>query len=149
MTPTLKEIIEKCDKLRILEKRHVTDSSCELVFSDDKSKNLNDVFTDILGFAVKPMWRKPSGYDKRLTRKFGGIQQHQQLFAKKFDTVTIVAMFRPWQGRTHVTVKLAILDNADIEKKYTISDALRTALMRFFTAINEILSEIIEKLSNN
>ena len=149
MNPILKEIIEKCDKLHILEKRHVTDNSCELIFSDDVRNNLNNAFTDILGFAVKSMWQKPTGRDKRLTRKFGGIRRYQQLFAKKFGDVTVVAMFRPWQGRTHVTVKLAVLKNASLEKKYTILDVLRTALIRFLTAINEMLSEIIEKLSKD
>lgn len=149
MNPTLKEIIEKCDKLNILEKRHVTDDSCELIFSDDDGNNLNNVFTDILGFTVKSIWQKPTGRDKRLTRKFGGIQRHQQLFAKKFGDITIIAIFRPWRDHTHVTVKLAVLKNSSIEKKYTILDVLRTAFIRFLMAINEMFSEVIEKLSRD
>ena len=105
----LKEIIEKCEKLNISEKREATDNYYEAVFSTKDTDQWNNALSEILGPAVKPAGTKPNKEDQRLTRQLGGIYENQTLFKKEFDSSIIIAMFWPWQDGEHTTLKIAHL----------------------------------------
>jgi hypothetical protein len=105
---TLKEIINKCDTLSIHEERCLNDEFCELVFYTKETDEWNRVFADILGPAIKPAGAKPTEDDQYLTKDYGGIWDHQTLFKKEFDGVTVIAMFWPWQDGIHTTAKMAL-----------------------------------------
>ncbi len=106
---TLKEIMEKCSTLVIDEKRCVNDEYIEIVFYNREMDAWNEMFTDILGSAVKPAGTKPSKDDLSLTENHGGIHKDQTLFKKEFDNSAVMAMFWPWQDDTHTTLKVVLL----------------------------------------
>ena len=107
---TLKEIIEKCGRLSVREKRCITDEYGELVFYNREIDEWNKTFADIFGPAIKPAGSKPTEDDLDLTRDYGGIWIDQTLFRKNFDGVTIIAMFWPWQDAIHTTLKMALVE---------------------------------------
>lgn len=107
---TLREIIERCRMLGVDEERRDSDAYHELVFYKEEIDEWNKVLADILGPAIKPAGAKPSKDHRRLTKEYGGIWAGQTLFKKDFDDVTVIAMFWPWQDRTHVTLKMALLE---------------------------------------
>jgi hypothetical protein len=105
----LKEIIQKCGSLDVYEKRRTEGEYCELVFFNKDEKDWARLLTDILGTAAKPPEAKPSEEDSRLAKDYGGIYSGQTLFKKEFDGDTVIAMFWPWQDRTHTTLKMALI----------------------------------------
>lgn len=105
----LKEIIEKCGMLSVCEQRCITDEYTELVFFNKELDKWNKIFVDIFGQAIKPTGVKPTEDNLRLTKDYGGIHDNQILFEKKFDDVTVIAMFWPWQDNIHTTLKMALL----------------------------------------
>jgi len=106
---TLKEIIEKCSKLGVYERRYVTDDYDGLVFYNRELDKWNKIFTAILGPSIKPAGVKPTKDDLRLTKDYGGINDNQTLFKKGFDDATVIAMFWPWQDGVHATLKMVSL----------------------------------------
>ncbi len=105
----LKEIVEQCSGLGIYEKRDITDEYVELVFYNKEQDEWNRIFTDILGPVIKPAGLEPTEDDLRLTKDYGGIRINQTLFKKKFDGVTVIAMFWPWQDGMQTTLKIGLL----------------------------------------
>jgi hypothetical protein len=103
---TLKEIIEKCSKLDIKEKRCVSDEYYELIFYSKDINEWNRIFADIFGHPVKPAGTKPTVDDLSFTKDYGGICANQILFKKDDNKQVIIAMFWPWQDNTHSTLKL-------------------------------------------
>lgn len=107
---TLKEIIEACSRLSIFDKRIISDQYHELVFYNKEIDEWNKIFTVIFGPALKPAGAKPTRDDSRLTKDYGGIFANQTLFKKKFDDITVIAMFWPWQDNIHITLKMVVLE---------------------------------------
>ena len=110
MTIELKDIIAKCNGLEIYENRSLSDEYCELVFLSKDNEKWNKVFVDILGPAIKPTDAKPAKDDLQLTKDYGGIQDDQTLFKKKYADKTLIAMLWPWQSGTYTTLKLILLN---------------------------------------
>ena len=105
----LKEIIEKCSKLDVHEKRCVNDELYEVVFYNKDIDQWHKVFVDILGPPIKPAGEEPTEEDDDLTDEYGGIVSNQTLFKKDFDNVTILTMFWPWRDNIHTTLKTVVL----------------------------------------
>jgi hypothetical protein len=106
---TLKEIIDKGSMQNIYEVRHITDDYVELVFWNKKLDKWNKIFCDTLGPPKKPAGVRPSKEDLDLTKDYGGIWINQTLFRKEFGDLTVIAMYWPWQGDVHTTLKMANL----------------------------------------
>ncbi len=109
MNMTLKEIIEKCGSLGIVEVRSAGEDSYELVFFARETEQWNKLLSDILGPAIKPKGVKPTREDNNLTKDHGGIFTDQTLFKKDFDDATVLAMFWPWQDHIHTTLNLVLI----------------------------------------
>jgi hypothetical protein len=107
---TLKEILSRCHKLTIYEERIINDDYYELVILNKEIGEWNKILTDILGPPRKPKSVEPIEDDLRLTKASGGIRVNQTLFEKKFNDVTIIAKFWPWEDNIHTTLKMALLD---------------------------------------
>ena len=105
----LKEIIEKCSRLKVDESRSVAEDYAELVFFNKEISEWNKILVDALGPAIKPAGTEPTEEDLRLTEDYGGIHDSQTLFKKEFDGFTVIAMFWPWQDNEHTTLKMAAL----------------------------------------
>ncbi|MCK4852123.1 MAG: hypothetical protein KAS86_03315 [Candidatus Omnitrophica bacterium] len=105
----LEEIVERCGRMGVYERRSVSDKYCELVFYNKEIDEWKKTFTDILGPAAKPAGAKPAREDIRLTKDHGGVHDDQTLFKKEHDEVTVIAMFWPWQDHAHTTLKIALL----------------------------------------
>ena len=114
MHTKLDEIIEKCSKLGLITKRNITGKSCDLVFSSEATDSLEKIFIELLGPPVKPAGKYPSKYDQRLTRNYGGVWPYQKLFVRIFSDVTVICIFMPWRYGTHITIRLAVLNNIDV-----------------------------------
>lgn len=106
---TAKEIIEKCAKLDVDEKRELSDDYAELVFFNKQLDEWTEALTSVLGPAAKPCGVKPTQDDLRLTEDCGGIYENQTLFKKEFADLTVIAMLWPWQDKIHTTLKVALL----------------------------------------
>ncbi|MFH1593875.1 MAG: hypothetical protein ABID09_04185 [Candidatus Omnitrophota bacterium] len=124
MHSILNDIVEKCRKLKIQGEREVTERSCELIFSMSERSELNVLFEGIFGPPIKPTGKTPAWRDRAMTRKDKGIRPEQKLFAKGFDGRTAIAIVKPWDRGTHITVRLAVLD----EPIYVVT---RSPLSRF------------------
>lgn len=109
MPVELKEIIEKVSALDVFEKRKVTDEYVEIVFYNKDVGKWNNLFTDILGPAIKPQGAKPAKDIKHLAEEYGGIYDNQTLFKKEFDDSSIIVMFWPWSNGVHTTLKIILL----------------------------------------
>ena len=106
---TLKEIIDKCEGLEVARELSISCEYDEFVFLSKEMDKWSKVFEDILGPAVKPAGVKPTADQLMLSKEYGGVYENQTLFKKDFDDVSIIAMFWPWQDKTHTTLKLALL----------------------------------------
>ncbi|MFC1809806.1 hypothetical protein ACFL3D_06845 [Candidatus Omnitrophota bacterium] len=102
----IKDILSKCSTLSVYEERTMTDDYCELVFYrkdiDAWEKNIAEVMDGIL----KPAGTKPAREHLAITRDLGGLWSDQTLFSMSSDGDTFIAMFWPWQDKTHVTLKI-------------------------------------------
>ena len=87
---TLKEIIERCNRLGVHDTRFITEEYIELVFYNHEIDEWSRVFADILGPAVKPPGIEPSEDDLSLTKDYGGVWGNQTLFKKDFGDTTII-----------------------------------------------------------
>ena len=105
----LKEIIEKCLKFDIYEKRDITDEYCEIVFHNKDKDELEKTLTGILGAAVKGPKAKPATQDALITKNYGGIHNDQTLFKKEFEDGIVIAMLWPWQDGAHTTLKASLI----------------------------------------
>ena len=105
----LKEIIEKCLKMDLYEKRDITDEYCELVFHNKDKNELEKMLTGILGVAIKGPNLKPTKQDALVTKNYGGINNNQTLFKKEFEDGAVIVMLWPWQDDAHTTLKAALI----------------------------------------
>ncbi len=132
----LKEIVDKCAQLPMLEQRNATEESCELVFPDKNRHAVNELLATLFGTPVKTTGERPTLNHQLLTRKFGGIRAHQKLLIKKYDGMTVIAMIRPWRHGKYFTVKLGMLNDADIAAasqpgKLTLIERFRLMIDRY------------------
>ena len=133
---TLSEIIERCSRLEVAERRHQNETYSELVFYNKEIDEWNRILSEVLGPPVKSAGNKPTKDHVRLTQEYGGILTNQTLFVREFDDVTVMAMFWPWGNGKHTTLKMALLEkqkkevNASSPKMRSCFSALRTALAK-------------------
>jgi len=133
---TLSEIIERCSRLEVAERRHQNETYSELVFYNKEIDEWHRIFSEALGPPVKPAGEKPAKDLVRLTQEYGGILTGQTLFVREFDDVTVMAMFWPWGDGKHTTLKMALLEkekqevNTSTPKAGLSFAALRKALGR-------------------
>ena len=136
MNSTFQGIINKCAQMHMLEQRNVTEESCELIFPDNNRHAVNELLTAQFGTPAKQTGDTPTLHHQLLTRRFGGIRTHQKLLIRKFGDVTVVAMIRPWRYGKYFTVKLAMINDADVEAanqpgKLTLIERFRLLIDRY------------------
>jgi len=102
----IKEIIKKCASLDIYEERCIADDYYEVVFYTKDTSQWNELFTEILGLAVKPYGVEPKQEDITLTKKHGGLRENQTLFKREINNSIMLAMFWPWQDEVRTTIKV-------------------------------------------
>lgn len=107
---TLKEIMERCEGLRVYERRNSDELRDVRVFYNEDIGEWDKIFNDILGHPIKPAGVNPTEDDVDLTKNYGGIWSNQTLFKKEFNEITVMAMLLPWQDDIHTTLKTVILE---------------------------------------
>lgn len=105
----LKEIVQQCDHLTIIEKRCDTDEFVDLVFSNDEIEEWHRILSRALDAPRKPEGQPPSDQDLQITAKTGGIRTNQTLYEKEFGDTTIIAKFWPWENKKFTTLRMALL----------------------------------------
>jgi hypothetical protein len=108
---TVEEIMKRCDTLTIAERRMVSADYSEFVFFHKDAEVWENLFTELLGGAIKAAGKKPSKDDSIMTEVYGGIRSEQTLFLKHFDDVSVMVMFWPWKDITHITAKIVLTKN--------------------------------------
>jgi hypothetical protein len=103
---SLKDILAGCARLSVYEERSNTDDHCELVFYRKDIETWEKALGEAMGGVAKAAGAKPTRDQSDLTRDLGGIRVDQTLFRKEENGMVVIAMFWPWQDRTHVTLKL-------------------------------------------
>ncbi|GEM_PF-6773026 len=117
MHPFFQEIIEKCSRLNIIDKRNISEDSCDLVFSIEDRDELRKIFGSYFGEPLKHTDDHPSWHHKWLARKFGGIRTSQKLYAVKVGDLTVIALFMPWLRGINMTVRLGIVKDDVIKSR--------------------------------
>jgi hypothetical protein len=105
----LKEIMDGCKHLHVIEQRCSTAEFIDLVFSNTDIEEWQRVLSSFLGTPRKPRGQAPSDSDLRITAKTGGIRTDQTLFEKDFPVSVIIAKFWPWKDNQHTTLRMAML----------------------------------------
>lgn len=105
----LKDILEGCKHLRIVEQRCNTQEFVDLVFENKDIEEWQRILTAFLGAPRKPKGQEPSNGDLKITARTGGIRIEQTLFEKDFQENTIIAKFWPWKDDQHTTLRMAAL----------------------------------------
>ncbi len=106
---TLKDIIDACKHLRIVEQRCSTQEFVDLVFENKDIEEWQRILTNFLGTPRKPKGQEPTNGDLKLTARTGGIRIEQTLFERDFPENTIIAKFWPWKDDRHTTLRMATL----------------------------------------
>ena len=105
----LKEIIDNCTHLKVVERRCIKDDFIDLVFSNDEIAEWKRILSSYLGQPCKPQGSPPSPNDLRITSRTGSIRVNQTLFEHDFEDGTIIAKFWPWDDGKHTTLRMALL----------------------------------------
>ncbi|MBT8341271.1 MAG: hypothetical protein HKP58_03455 [Desulfatitalea sp.] len=105
----LKDIIERCRHLTIIEQRCLNDEFVELVFDNGQAEAWYQILTEVLGKPRKDKGEMPSEGDLAITKRTGGIRVNQTLFEAKVDDNTIIAKFWPWNNNRYTTLRMALL----------------------------------------
>jgi len=103
---TINDIFQRCSHLRFEEKNIFSEHYVEGVFLQEDSKEWEEILSDILGPAIKRAGEKATESFLDLTIKYGGIQDDQTLFYKKFKENSIIAMIWPWKDNNQATLKI-------------------------------------------
>jgi hypothetical protein len=88
----------------ICENRQMTEDYCELVLNNSEQVRWQNCLSEQLGAPVKSAGEKTTDDFLELTQDFGEIVDHQTLFMRHFDDLSIMAMLWPWQDEQHTTV---------------------------------------------
>jgi hypothetical protein len=105
----LKEIIDGCSHLKVIESRCVTDDFIDIVFSNEDLEEWQRILSSFLGAPRKPRGQPPSRSDLEITSNTGGIRVNQTLFEREFEEGIIIAKFWPWQDGRYTTLRMALL----------------------------------------
>jgi hypothetical protein len=105
----LKEIIDGCSHLKVIESRCVTDDFIDIVFSNEDLEEWQRILSSFLGVPRKPRGQPPSRSDLEITSNTGGIRVNQTLFEREFEEGIIIAKFWPWQDGRYTTLRMALL----------------------------------------
>lgn len=108
---TLKEILEKCSMLEIHEERENSEEYVELIIRKTEIDRWIETLANTLGTPQKPAGAAPTEEDISVTKDYGGIAENQVLFRRKFEAVSVLAMFWPWGDDVYVTLKMVCLRN--------------------------------------
>ena len=103
---TLKDILERCQNLKVEQKRSISDEYCEFVISGTDIEQWKKIFDEVFGLAQKKEGQKPTKEHLSLTENYGGIAANQILYKRDFDDGILLAMFWPWNDGSFVTLKL-------------------------------------------
>ncbi len=98
-------------EFEICENRQITQDYCELVLSNTEKDSWYSCLSEQLGVPVKSAGEQTTDEFLALTHDFGEIVDHQTLFMKTFDDISIIAMLWPWQDHQHTTVILTIFND--------------------------------------
>ena len=107
----IKEIIQQCGHLKIVEKRSETDEFADLVISNDEIDEWHNILSRLLDAPRKPKGQPPNEADLQITANTGGIRTNQTLFEKEFGDTTVIAKFWPWGNGKLTTLRMALLIN--------------------------------------
>lgn len=107
----LKEIIDGCGHLKVIESRCVTNDFVDIVFSNAEIAEWQNILSSFLGTPTKPQGQPPSHSDLEITSSTGGIRANQTLFEREFEEGTVIAKFWPWQDGRYTTLRMALLFN--------------------------------------
>lgn len=105
----LKQIIDCCQHLEVVEKRCFTEEFVEFVFLNKDLSEWHRILSAFLGQPSKPQGQEPSARDLMLTADTGSIRVEQTLFEKEFDYGTVIGKFWPWKDNRHTTLRMALL----------------------------------------
>lgn len=105
----LKQIMDRCNHLTIVEDRCRGEEFIELVIDNSEAEQWFEIITEILGEPRKPKGTVPSEGDLAITKNTGGIRENQTLFEKKFGDDTIIAKLWPWNNDKYTTLRMALL----------------------------------------
>jgi hypothetical protein len=108
---TINEIFEKLSVLDVKKKRSHEEDYLELVFFKKDIHAWERELKEIMGQALKPFGKKPSGEHGKLAKPYGGIRANQSLYKRNFGKYDVVAMIWPWGNGQHMTLKMALMDN--------------------------------------
>lgn len=106
----LREIIDCCSELKIIEKRCISADFVDLVFINAEIAEWNRILTAFLGAPVKAEGEEPSDKDLKLTEDTGSIRVNQTLFEKEFKNESVIAKLWPWDDQIHTTLRMALLE---------------------------------------
>ncbi len=102
----LKDILANCSTLSVYEERSATEEYYELVFYSKDVEEWEGKLAEAMGGVAKPAGAKPTREQLAATQDLGGLWVDQTLFIGEKDGTSVIAMFWPWQDKTHVTLKL-------------------------------------------
>ncbi|RJQ78747.1 MAG: hypothetical protein C4519_11815 [Desulfobacteraceae bacterium] len=105
----LKEIIDSCGHLKVIEQRCIKNDFIDLVFNNEELSEWQRILSSFLGAPRKPKGQQPSRSDLDITSKTGGIRVNQTLFEREFEEGTVIAKFWPWQDGRYTTLRMALL----------------------------------------
>ena len=105
----LREIIDCCSHLVVVEKRCQTEDLIEFVILDKDIKEWHRIISAFLGSPIKAEGQIPSDNDLELTSRTGGIRIEQTLYEKEFEGSVILAKLWPWKDKKHTTLRMALL----------------------------------------
>jgi len=103
----VKDILERSSHLKTGRGRDISEDYIEREIFARDIEEWERILTDILGPPVKKAGEKTTQSFFDLTAQYGGIQDDQTLFYRKFDERSVIAMFWPWKDKNQVTLKIA------------------------------------------
>ena len=106
---TFDEIVERCSKIRVNEKRVTKPDYVEWVVFAEDLPQWDIILSDLFGGVAKPQGQKTTAEDFALTEKFGGIYDDQTLYRCTLDDGIVLAMIWPWQNKVFATIKFALV----------------------------------------
>lgn len=108
---TIQDIVGQFGDLKIYEKRVIEEDEAEIVVFNEDIQAWNDLFSKILGPAVKPFGVKPNAQHTTWAKPHGGIYDSQTMYKKDFEGYYVLVMFWPWGNMTQTTIKVALVNS--------------------------------------
>ncbi len=111
-----KDILLQSRELPIEEEYIPSITFRKIVFASKHAGVWNGLFTKLLGKAAKPVGQVPSKEERDLTRDFGGIETHQTLYKKEFESTFLIAMIWPWADGDCKSARIVIVPKESVTK---------------------------------